>query len=63
MSRIADVVSGLEPADVHYWFVETVLAALAAGCLTMGSDSHMANPGCKLEEAMTAVRGRPMTWS
>ena len=55
--------SGLEPADVHYWFIETVLAALAAGCLTMGSDSHMANPGCKLEEAMTAVRGRPMTWS
>ena len=54
---------GLEPADVHYWFIETVLAALAAGCLTMGSDSHMANPGCKLEEAMTAVRGRPMTWS
>lgn len=54
---------GLEPGDARYRFIETVLAALAAGCLTMGSDSHMANPGCKLEEAMTAVRGRPMTWS
>ena len=54
---------GLEPADVHYWFIETVLAALAAGCLTMGSDYHPANPGCKLEEAMTAARGRPMTRS